>query len=300
MQMTLLDLTQNVLSSMSSDEVNSISDTVESRQVAQIIKNKYYDIINRTQLPEHEQLIQLNPSLDSTVPILMYVPDGVARLEWLKYFDSNILNTATGGGHDINVDIHPTTGGTQTPPPGYKYVTLLPVQQFIDMVNTFNPTENIVESWTFTGNVNGYPGSFDFYYKNDRQPTFCTVLSNYYVIFDSFDSTQDSTLQASKTMAWGRIIPFFQMEDTFVPNMDDEQFTLLLNESKALAYFELKQTVHPLATQEVKRGWANVQKNKAISNKPSYFDQFPDFGRKGLFHNRGSIFKEKGWDAPNG
>jgi hypothetical protein len=300
MQMTLLDLTQNVLSSLSSDEVNSIGDTVESQQVAQIIKNKYFDIVSRVELPEHEQLIQLQPSLDETVPVLMYVPDGVTEVSWLKYFNSNIIDEATGGGHDINVDIISTEGTIQPPPPGYQYVTILPIRQFIDMVNTFNPTESNVESFIFNGNVNGKPGTFNFYYKNDKQPQYCTVLSNYYVIFDSFDNTQDSTLQASKSMGWGRIMPTFLMEDSFIPNLDDEQFVLLLNEAKALAYFELKQSIHPLAAQEVKRGWSSVQKNKAVTNRPTYFDQLADFGRRGGFGGRQSYFKSRGWDSING
>lgn len=301
MQMTLLDLTQNILSGLSSDEVNSIGDTSESMQVALIVKNKYFDIITRVQLPEHEQLIQLNPSLDDTAPALMYVPDNVAEIKWLKYFNTNILNEASGSGHDINVDIVTTPGENQPPVPGYEYVTILPVNQFIDMVNTFNPEEDNVESFIFTDSVNGMPGTYTFYYKTDRQPRFCTILSNYNVIFDSFDNTQDSTLQANKTMGWGRIIPHFEMQDSFIPNLDDEQFQLLLNESKALAYFELKQSAHPLAQQEIKRGWSTVQKSKSVDNKPTYFQQLPNFGRRGgMATSPVSYFKARGWDSSNG
>ena len=55
-EQTVLQLTQNILSAMSSDEVNSISDTVESMQVATILQNKYYDIVSRDALPAHDQL----------------------------------------------------------------------------------------------------------------------------------------------------------------------------------------------------------------------------------------------------
>lgn len=300
MQMTLLDLTQNVLSGLSSDEVNSISDTTESTQVALIIKNKYYDIVNRVNLPEHDQLIQLLPSLDETTPVMMYVPDGVAEVKWLKYYNTNIIDVSSTGDHDTNVDIVPFVDGIPSPIPGYQDVEILPITSFINLVNSFNPSEPNVEQFTFTDSVNGFPGTFTFYYKSDRQPSCCTILSNYNVIFDSYDNTQDSTLQASKTEAWGRIIPTFKMEDTFIPNLDDEQFTLLLNEAKALAYFELKQSMHPKAEQEIKRGWSSVQKNKSVSNKPSYFDQLPNFGRGGSFRSNGyaptSEFKNRGWD----
>lgn len=348
-------MTQNVLSRMSSDEVNSISDTPESLQVANIIKNKYFDIVSRVQLPEHEQLIQLDPSLDSTSPVLMYIPDGIADLKWLKYFDTNVLDSVGNvSPHDINTDIqvpwvttssssvligtgtkvftvpagvHILAGNSATAvsgvnsmtgtvtsyvgttltmsmtsvvgsgtlaswtitqnmastanaAPGYLYVTILPVNQFIDMVNSFNPQETNVESFTLSDNSNNFPGDFTFYYKNNRQPLYCTVISNFYVVFDSFDNTQDSTLQGSKTMGWGRIIPHFSMVDTFIPDLAEEQFQLLVNEATALAFFELKQQPHQLAMQETKRGWSSVQKDKAVVNRPTYFNELPNFGRR--------------------
>lgn len=292
-------MTQNILSRMSSDEVNSISDTPESLQVANIIKNKYYDIISRGDLPEHNQLFQLDPSLTDTEPVLMFVPTGVSRVEWVKYYNSNVSDTATTtDDHDLNVDIVPATGSVNPAPPGYQYVTMLPIKQFIDMVNQFNPSEDNVETFTFSDTSNNYPGDFTFYFKNDRQPSFCTIISNFYVIFDSYDITQDSTLQASKSMAFGQIVPTFTLSDDFIPDLDDQQFPLLVNEATSLAFYELKQQPHQLAIQEVKRQWSTVQKNKNINNRPTAFNSLPDFGRRagGVFRSATSVFKDRGWD----
>jgi hypothetical protein len=301
MKYTLLQMTQDILSGMSSDEVNSVSDTAESLQVANIIKQKYFDIINRVPLPEHEQLVQLDPSLDSAQPVLMYIPAGVADLKWLKYYDTNVLdgNNGVDQTHDTNTDIVASDGDIEDTIPGYQYVTILSTRQFIDMVNKFNPAEDGVESFTLADTNNNFPGNYTFYYRTDRQPRFCTIISNYYVVFDSFDSTQDSTLQGSKTMGWGRIIPSWSNSDSFIPNLAEEQFQLLFNEAKALAFFELKQQPHQLALQETKRGWSNVQKNKAVANRPTYFDELPSYGRFG----RGgwgvsSYFKQRGFDRP--
>lgn len=374
MKYTLLDMTQTILSSMSSDEVNSISDSPESLQVANIIKQKYFDIINRVPLPEHEQLIQLDPSLDADSPVLMFVPDGVAHLSWLKYYNSNILDVAQQDSHGVNLDLDTNvwsspsassvtigtgaqvftvtagmdvetgqaasavsvadpdaymigtvtsyvgttitlniteTSGSGTfdswtvmsgsnvqAPPGYQYVNILPVRDFIDYVNGYNPSETDVETFVFTDSGQGFPGTYTFAYKTLQQPTYCCVINNYYVIFDSYDSTQDSTLQSSKTMGWGRIIPTFTMSDSFVPSLAEEQFQLLLHEAKALAFYELKQQPHQLAIQETKRGWSNVQKNKSVVNRPTYFDQLPDFGRnnKSGYGAATSYFKLRGFD----
>lgn len=372
MKYTLLEMTQDILSGMSSDEVNSISDTTESLQVATIIKQKYFDIVNRVPLTEHEQLVQLDASLTALQPVLMYVPDGIAHIKWLKYYDSNILDGTSAGSteHDTNVDITPpwtTTSVTsntialgahtftvgsglttvagdgvicisgintmigtvtsyasttlvvniteisgsgtytswviqentgQVSPPGYLYVNIISNEQFIDMVNGFNTGETNVETFTLSDNSNGYNGDFTFNFKNDRQPCYCTVISNYYVIFDSYDNTQDSTLQSSKTMAWGRIIPFWSNIDSFIPNLAEEQFQLLLNEAKALAFYELKQQPHQLAMQESKRGWSSIQKNKSVVNRPTYFDQLPNFGRINMSGLGAAprYFKQMGFD----
>lgn len=294
MKLTLLDMTQTILSSLNSDEVNSISDTTESMQVAEIIRQTYFNLISRVNFPEHDQLVQLDASTDDVAPVLMYVPAGIGKLSWIKYFNTNIINDSVGGGHDINVDIIPTGNDPQPPVPGYQYVTILPVKQFLDMTDTFNPEMSDVESFVFTNDNNGKGGTYTFYYKNNKQPQYCTIISDYYVIFDGYDNTQDSTLQSSKTEAWGEVIPVFTMEDNFIPNLDDTTFPLLLNEAKSLAFFELKQMMHTKAEQEAKRGWSSVQKDKSVINRPTYFDALPNFGRRGF---RGtSFFKSMGWD----
>jgi hypothetical protein len=263
MKYTLLQMTQDILSNMSSDEVNSIGDTTESLQVATILKQKYYDIVSRADLPEHNQIFQLSPSLSNLQPVLMFIPDGIGRIEYVKYFNSN-----KGGDDDA---------------PGYQYVTMLPFNQFLEMVNKFDLSDTTVDSFVFSDTSNKFPGNFTFYYKNDKQPTYCCILSNFYVIFDSFDLTQDDTLQGSKTMCFGQVVPAFQMVDGFIPDLDSQQFPLLLNEAKALAFYELKQQPHAKAEQEIKRQWSTVQKNKSLNNKPDYFDQLPDFGRKSMY-----------------
>jgi hypothetical protein len=77
----------------------------------------------------------------------------------------------------------------------------------------------------------------------------------------------------------GEKVPSFEMSDSFIPPLDDQEFPLLMNEAAALAFFELKQMPHQKAEQEIKRGWSYIQKKKATVNKPSYFEQLPNFGR---------------------
>jgi hypothetical protein len=285
MKLTLLQLTQNILSALNSDEVNSIGDTAEAMQVATCIQTSYLNMQGRYDLPEHNQLMQLNPSDDPTQPVLMYRPDSVNRIEWIKYYNSQDPATNTVGTqfiHDLNVDVPGFPPNASPSPPGYSDIKLLDVKDFIDLVNSFNPNEDDVDTFSLTVNINSNnePNTFNFLYKDSKIPQYCCIVQNYFVIFDSFDSAVDSTLQASKTLCLGWVIPKFVMQDNFIPNLDEAQVPMLLNEAKSLAFLELKNRPHQKAEQEVLRQLSSLSKFKALANRPSPFDQLANYGRR--------------------
>ena len=81
-------------------------------------------------------------------------------------------------------------------------------------------------------------------------------------------------------MAFGWVYPPLVMQDNVYPPIEDQTFPLFLADAKALAFFELKQMNHKRAEDEVGRQVVSLQKWKAIANKPSYFDEIPNFGRR--------------------
>ena len=83
-KMNLLAMTQDILSDMDSDEVNSINDSVESLQVAQIIKTTYFNIVNGRDYPHFNELFQLD-SANDTRPTHMKIPDTIENVHWIKY-----------------------------------------------------------------------------------------------------------------------------------------------------------------------------------------------------------------------
>lgn len=364
MKPTLLEMTQNILSAMDSDEVNSISDTAESLQVARAIQQTYWNMLGKYDLPEHNTLIKLEASEDNTTPCLMYRPEGCTRIEWIKYYDSNPMNSLQVSqygsySHGVNTDIvrsqwsttsttsitigtgtktftvdsdtlNVTLGqdvtiesglnwmtgtltsyssftmvvevtstqgsgtfsawtvfsGSANAIPGYKNVKILSLQDFLNEVNSFSLLDNNVASQTISvlDPATGVYNTFNFRYKTDRQPCYCTIFANNYIVFDSYDSTQDTTLQQDKTQAWAWMYPTFELEDDFVPNLDAQQFPLLFNDAKALVFFEQKQYPHAKAEEEVDRQRTAMQKWKAVKGKISpeadmFFKELPNFAR---------------------
>lgn len=89
-QMTLLDMTQNILSAMESDSINSLGDTVESLQVAEIIKETYFDIISNRDWPFLKAKTTLTALGDTTNPTKMQFPTSVDKIFWIKYHKKDV------------------------------------------------------------------------------------------------------------------------------------------------------------------------------------------------------------------
>lgn len=236
MRYTLLELTKAVLSSMDSDEVNSINDTVESQQVVEVIKTVYDDIISRGGLQSNKTLFNLTASNDPSKPILMLKPNGIDRIEWVKY--------------DVRKDNETV--------PVWNTLSYMPIEEFIDYIHSYRQGETNVE--TFTHVFDGF--TVDFVYRNDTAPLYYTTYDDEQIFFDAYDNTVDNTLQSSKTLCYGNKPTDFQKTDSFVPELQPQQFALLLNESKSLAWAELKQTIHQKAEATARKNWSHLQKTR--------------------------------------
>lgn len=254
MKKTLLDLVQTVLSSLDSDEINSINDTVESQQVAKLVETAFYDIASRGALPEHKDLFELTASGDITKPTVMSLPDKVRHMEWLKYNKTDAANSVTAN---------------------FSLITFAPLRDFLNITHSFSLSESNVGTFSLVREGD----SIEFLYKNDKHPDYYTTFDDRTIVFDSYNSNEDSTLQKSKTLGYGELGVSFQMQDTFVPDLDEQQFALLLNQVKVLAFAELKQTPHPVAGGNSRKQWINMQKTK-YSIPPSALDRLPNYGRR--------------------
>jgi hypothetical protein len=158
----------------------------------------------------------------------------------------------------------------------------LPPEDFINYIHQYRSSETNIS--TFSHSINGF--IVQFTYRNDFPPQYFTSFNDSEIFFDSYDNLVDNTLQASKTLCFGAKITDFAKQDDYVPQLQPQQFALLLNEAKSLAWAELKQAVHQKAEQGARRNWTHLQKTRQEvpnSNKldsGSAFDKFPNFARR--------------------
>jgi len=88
-KLTLLDMTQSILSAMDSDDVNDIDDTVESIQVADLVREAFYELMSERNWPFLQQLTTCNSLADPNNPTRMEMPENLSKREVL----ANVVNS---------------------------------------------------------------------------------------------------------------------------------------------------------------------------------------------------------------
>lgn len=230
---TLLAMTQKILSSMDSDYVNSINDTVEAQQVAEIIQEVYGNMVVELDLPTHNLVTTLVALGDVNKPNYMQLSDDMGTINWIKYDSRTETNT------DIQL----------------KEITYLEPDMFHNHISSRNESSADV---TVVTDFNGTK----LLIKTNANPKYWTSFDDEYIIFDSYDSVIDTTLQAAKSAISTSKFKTFTLSDTFIPDLPDRFFPLLQAEAKAQAFAELKQVSNNKAERTARVQRVKLQKDK--------------------------------------
>lgn len=234
---TLLQIVQKILSDMDSDEVNSISDTPEAMQVAEIVRSTYEDLVATLRIPERMALVRLEALADPARPNYLKIPETVKDFKWIRY------------------------NGLE--------ITWLTPELFIDYV--VQRDEGVdVEDWD----------GVTYKVRTDQAPTYWTSFDDEYVVFDSFNIDEESTLQESKSMAYADMNRTFSLEDDFICDLDSNLFPLLINEAKAICFVDLKQVSNSKTEQNARRQLVRVQNDLSRTARPKAIDRLPNYSRR--------------------
>lgn len=223
-KMTLLELTQDILSDMDSDEVNSIDDTFESQQVAQIVKSTYIAMMSNRNWPHQLKLLSLDASGDNALPTHVTVKESIKEMVSVNY------NKAK-------------QGETRRQ---YQPVKWIEPDDFLRHTNRRNSDEDNID-------IIVDPSGVELLIRNDLAPTYFTTFNDDVLVFDAYDSEVDDTIQESKIQARAYVMPNWTHLDDAIPDLPDEAFTALLEEAKSRAMFKLKQMADSKAEQESRR-----------------------------------------------
>ena len=220
---TVLDIVQDTLSSMGSDNVNDIAETPEAAEVADIVESVFWQIIHSKDWPHLRRVLRPTSEADAARPTHMRIQDDVQRI----LHDTMYYNKVN------------TQGGD----PDWSPVHYLELDQFLRLVMQRSDSASSSEVQEVTDNA-----GFVFYVYNDRAPTYWTSVNDELLIFDSFDSTVDSVLQTNKAQVNAYVEPAFSKSNGHTPDLPSKVFPYFIAEVKSTAALQIAQ--EPNAKQE--------------------------------------------------
>lgn len=250
MQRTLLQVVQEYLDATSGFYVESIFDTDESQQVAKIAERVYYNMVN-----EYPDLLftmketVLEALSDTTRPNYMLLPARVNKIQESRvWYD---VSKESG-----KIDMREV-----------KYLTPI---EFINYTSRQSST-NTIEVTGFDQNKMVVP--------TNSFPKYFTSFDNTYVVFDSYHSDYDATLQSSKSKIVASFEESFLQEDDFlipVPaHLSETYLDMFLDEALTLVH----QQPVGLISQRARAGRIKLQQdNRSLGQSKGK----KKYGRKGI------------------
>lgn len=247
----VLQYVQGALSIMDSDAVDSISDTAEAEQVANLLADIYDELMHRQEWDFLKGPVALQSAVDPTNPTALTIPVDIAYVESVWY---NI-------GDPTNVN--------------RRRLVYIDPQEFLSRFSNGLPAPNR-QLVTVTKGSEG--AQIQFYVRTDQPPTHYTSFDDTTLILDSFNSSVETTVVSSKITAFGLTNPQFTVEDTFVPLIPEHMVPLLQHSLNAAASLIYKQQTSAPDEKRVARQTASARRKESRTARQHYYANA--FGRR--------------------
>lgn len=249
---SLLEIVQDILSALNDDEINSIHDTTRAHDVAKLVRDAYLELTAFEHIPELKKLTQLKAASNNNYPAVLSVPEDVNFVYKIRY----------------------NTNGIAEEEDCYTDVCYLSPMCFMDRLSCNKETENHVKMLV---NSADEPESPHIWVRNNKHPSYWTSFDDVNILFDSWNSEVEDTLQNKNSLALVSHTPAFKFQDSFKIPVDLKTLVFLTARAKNLAFDIYKGYV----PQELVR---SERKAKATLNHvKGNFEKYPDwsaFGRR--------------------
>jgi hypothetical protein len=236
---------------MDSDAVNSITETSEATQVANVVRDCYENISDEHRMSSMKRLFQLDGVSDTDRPNYLRIPEGYFNIEWLTYDKRTAI----------------------ADPPQYGSVDYKSPSEFVMLSNTRATTATTVDT---VYDVNGG----ELHVINNQAPSYYTSFDNVYLVFDAYNSDVEDTLMESKTQAFGQFRKDMSLADATIIDLPKHLLNLLINEAKETCFELFKDGAPSKLVRNALRSRVRAQR---VDNKLQTLDgssSLPDYGRR--------------------
>ena len=222
---TLLEIVQSTLGSMDSDLVNTIGETIESEQIAITAQEQFLELATYQRVPQFEVLTQLVGLSDSTKATVMSIPVNATDIKDVRYKKTD------------------SSGNTY-----FEDVPYVSKEEFLDTQLQLRVGESNVGENVLDGNVR-------IPYRNDKHPECWTSFDDVTLVFDSIDTIVqgDDTLYNDNSLVLAYIIPEFELNDSFIPQVPVKLFPQYMNMIKEINSYEQRQIPNEVRSRRSER-----------------------------------------------
>ena len=266
---TNLSMVQNILSSMDSDNVNSISDTEEAMQVETVLQETYENITSRRQWEFMRKTRQLENVSDTTRPVKFKIPDTVTRVTCFRYKTFK--------------------EGTEPQEFSWKELDYLLPCDFIDHVQSRNITQMEAEGRAITV-LND--DDVEMYIITDVEPQFWTSFDDKFIYLDSWMLEDSNTVVQTRTSVTVVEQQLFVTGDTAIQSLPPEMFPLLVAEAKSTCWLNFKGAANQKAEQIAARQYNKMREEEPTVKAPRTWVNYgkPSSGTRGSSSRRSLAF----------
>lgn len=221
---TILQLVQKIGAAITSDEIDSLNETIESSDITDILSDTYSEVISRDDWEFlKDRVLQLDARpIASTQINTLVIPQEVSKITCLKYRSDNEVEE-------------------------YKTLKYEKACDFVDRLHRRNPTDDDTTTIINEDNVS-------LFVHNNKSPFFWTSFDEETITFDGFDQLRGNGNIPQDSVIVADVIPVvdFSDPDATLP-IPERMESLVLNEAISTASIRLRQTKDPKAEQIAKR-----------------------------------------------
>lgn len=245
MTMNLVDMAERVAQFCNASHIDSINDTDESYRIAQIIKETYETMILSQEIQTALELFHLQSATAEDLKTTLYLPDECLTLDIVKYTNHQ--------------------GKIYSP----QYLEPMDfISRSLDLdVTRPNVTTVVDPESNTTYNI-----------QTDKDPSYYTVMSGKYLVFDSYNKDFEDLIQGRHALVYGHTLPEFKLEDDFIPDLQEQQFPVLLSRAKTAADMELRNNFNQVEADRGKKLFLNI-----TNDSKSYTRRSTTWNNRNLF-----------------
>lgn len=239
-QKTLLDVVKTYLTYVDGFEVDSIFDSEEARQAAQICLHVLDTVLDKDRDLQYKTVVRtLDSYTDNTKPVLMRIPREILRI------------------HDSVIYYNKADTGVL-----YEQVQFIDPKTFLEFMNIIPSTLDNTE----VVEVNGT----SLVVMNNRHPMHCTTFDDQTLVFDSYNKDIDSVLQSSKTKVISSEKEVFHFSDEFLIPLPERMQSGYVDTCINECISALRGTQNPVVARRSNQFLSKIQQSqKRIGNKLS-------------------------------